>query len=81
MPLSDIEGSILPLHKVCQKIAEVILVHAVFSFEGIQDEDAFSCFSRLLDLAPNSGLGHLGLGTKALKEGRYKDAIKDLAQG
>ncbi|XP_062272697.1 superkiller complex protein 3 isoform X2 [Scomber scombrus] len=48
---------------------------------GIQDEDAFSCFSRLLDLAPNSGLGHLGLGTKALEEGRYKDAIKDLAQG
>uniref|UniRef100_A0A4W6GAK8 SKI3 subunit of superkiller complex n=1 Tax=Lates calcarifer TaxID=8187 RepID=A0A4W6GAK8_LATCA len=25
--------------------------------------------------------GHLGLGTKALQEGRYKDAIKDLAQG
>uniref|UniRef100_A0A671Y177 SKI3 subunit of superkiller complex n=1 Tax=Sparus aurata TaxID=8175 RepID=A0A671Y177_SPAAU len=24
---------------------------------------------------------HLGLGTKALQEGRYKDAIKDLAQG
>uniref|UniRef100_A0A8D3C255 SKI3 subunit of superkiller complex n=1 Tax=Scophthalmus maximus TaxID=52904 RepID=A0A8D3C255_SCOMX len=25
--------------------------------------------------------GHLGLGTKALQEGRYKDAIKDLAHG
>lgn len=45
------------------------------------NEDAVSCFSRLLDLAPNSGLGHLGLGTKALQEGRYADAIKDLAQG
>ncbi|XP_036955110.1 tetratricopeptide repeat protein 37 isoform X3 [Acanthopagrus latus] len=48
---------------------------------GVQTEDAVSSFSRLLDLAPSSGLGHLGLGTKALQEGRYKDAIKDLAQG
>ncbi|XP_008286814.1 tetratricopeptide repeat protein 37 [Stegastes partitus] len=48
---------------------------------GYMDEDAVGSFSRLLDLAPNSGLGHLGLGTKALQEGKYKDAIKDLAQG
>lgn len=48
---------------------------------GILNEDAVSFFSRLLDRAPDSGLGHLGLGTKALQEGRYEDAIKDLAQG
>ncbi|XP_034025931.1 tetratricopeptide repeat protein 37 isoform X2 [Thalassophryne amazonica] len=48
---------------------------------GIQTEDAVSCYSRLLDLVPNSGLGHMGLGTKALQDGRYEDAIKDLAQG
>uniref|UniRef100_A0A3Q1HHR7 Uncharacterized protein n=1 Tax=Anabas testudineus TaxID=64144 RepID=A0A3Q1HHR7_ANATE len=48
---------------------------------GILSEDAVSCFSRLLDLTPNSGLGYLGLGTNALQEGRYKDAVKDLAQG
>ncbi|XP_069034465.1 tetratricopeptide repeat protein 37 [Embiotoca jacksoni] len=48
---------------------------------GSMNDDAVSCFSRLLDVAPNNGLGHLGLGTKALQEGRYKDAIKDLAQG
>uniref|UniRef100_A0A8D3BYI1 SKI3 subunit of superkiller complex n=1 Tax=Scophthalmus maximus TaxID=52904 RepID=A0A8D3BYI1_SCOMX len=48
---------------------------------GILNADAISCFSRLLDLAPDCGLGHLGLGTKALQEGRYKDAIKDLAHG
>ncbi|CAG00393.1 unnamed protein product [Tetraodon nigroviridis] len=48
---------------------------------GAQDEVAVSCFSRLLNMAPNSGLGHLGLGTKALQEGRFKDAIKDLQQG
>uniref|UniRef100_A0A8C4E6U4 SKI3 subunit of superkiller complex n=1 Tax=Dicentrarchus labrax TaxID=13489 RepID=A0A8C4E6U4_DICLA len=47
----------------------------------VQNERAVSCFSRLQDLDPNSGLSHLGLGTKALREGRYKDAIKDLAQG
>lgn len=45
------------------------------------DEDAVSSFSRLLELAPNSGLGRLGLGTKALLEGRYKEAITDLEQG
>lgn len=53
----------------------------MFFTEGVQTEDAVSSFSRLLDLAPSNGLGHLGLGTKALQEGRYKDAIKDLAQG
>lgn len=59
-----------------------LLMHRImFLFEGAQHEDAVSCFLRLLDLAPNSGLGHLGLGTKALQEGRYKDAIKDLEQG
>lgn len=62
-------------------MADAILAHAMFSFEGILNEDAVNCFSRLLDLAPNNGLGHLGLGTKALQEGRYKDAIKDLEQG
>ncbi|KAK2837420.1 hypothetical protein Q5P01_014632 [Channa striata] len=45
------------------------------------NEEALSYFSRLLGLSPNSGLGHLGLGTKALQEGRYKDAVKELAQG
>ncbi|XP_042343628.1 tetratricopeptide repeat protein 37 isoform X2 [Plectropomus leopardus] len=48
---------------------------------GVQNEEAVGCFSRLLDLSPDSGLGHLGRGTKALQEGRFKDAIKDLAQG
>ncbi|XP_076021281.1 superkiller complex protein 3 [Genypterus blacodes] len=48
---------------------------------GAQSEDAANCFSRLLKMAPDSGLGHLGLGTKALQDGKYEDAIKDLAQG
>lgn len=45
------------------------------------DEDAVSCFTRLLEVAPNSGLGRLGRGTKALLEGRYKEAVDDLEQG
>ncbi|KAK5613394.1 hypothetical protein CRENBAI_022565 [Crenichthys baileyi] len=45
------------------------------------DEDAVSCFSRLLELVPDNGLGHLGLGTKALLEGRYKEAVDELAKG
>uniref|UniRef100_A0A8C5IAR0 Tetratricopeptide repeat domain 37 n=1 Tax=Gouania willdenowi TaxID=441366 RepID=A0A8C5IAR0_GOUWI len=40
-----------------------------------------SCFSQLLELSPNNGLGHLGLGTKALEESRFEDAIKSLTQG
>uniref|UniRef100_A0A669CVB8 SKI3 subunit of superkiller complex n=1 Tax=Oreochromis niloticus TaxID=8128 RepID=A0A669CVB8_ORENI len=48
---------------------------------GNFNEEAVSSFSRLMDLVPDSGLGHLCLGTKALLEGRYKDAIDDLTQG
>ncbi|XP_034451179.1 tetratricopeptide repeat protein 37 [Hippoglossus hippoglossus] len=58
---------------------EVLCLHYLKT--GILIDDTISCFSRLLDLAPNSGLGHLGLGTKALQEGRYTDAIKELSQG
>ncbi|XP_053180794.1 SKI3 subunit of superkiller complex protein isoform X2 [Scomber japonicus] len=71
--------SMLSLYPTQSYPLEILCSHYLKT--GIQDEDSFSCFSRLLDLAPNSGLGHLGLGTKALKECRYKDAIKDLAQG
>uniref|UniRef100_A0AAX7SR85 Tetratricopeptide repeat domain 37 n=1 Tax=Astatotilapia calliptera TaxID=8154 RepID=A0AAX7SR85_ASTCA len=48
---------------------------------GNFNEEAVSSFSRLMDLVPDSGLGHLCLGTKTLLEGRYKDAIDDLTQG
>ncbi|KAM9858154.1 superkiller complex protein 3 [Aulostomus maculatus] len=48
---------------------------------GDLNEDAVGSFSRLHDLAPNNGLGHMGMGAKALQEGRYSDAIRDLAQG
>lgn len=60
---------------------QVFLYQAIFSYTGALNENTISSFSCLLDLVPGSGLGHLGLGTKALQEGRYKDAIKDLSQG
>ncbi|KAG7258910.1 hypothetical protein CRUP_034671 [Coryphaenoides rupestris] len=47
----------------------------------VQSEEASDCFSRLLEMAPNSGLARVGLGTKALQEGKYQDAIRNLAQG
>lgn len=53
----------------------------MFSFKDNLDEDAVSCFSRLLELAPKSGLGRLGVGTKALLEGRYKEAVENLKEG
>lgn len=48
---------------------------------GVCSEDAGRCFSRLLELDPDSGLGHLGLGIRALEEGKCDDSIKYLAQG
>ncbi|XP_035514221.1 tetratricopeptide repeat protein 37 [Morone saxatilis] len=71
--------SMLSLYPKQSYPLEVLCSHYLKT--GVQNECAVSCFSRLLDLDPNSGLSHLGLGTKALREGRYKDAIKDLAQG
>lgn len=48
---------------------------------GNIDEEAVKCFSQLLDVAPNNGLGYLGLGTKDLQEGKYTDAITKLEKG
>lgn len=48
---------------------------------GILNDEAVSCFTRLHDVNPNSGLAYLGLGTKALHEEKYKDAITNLVQG
>lgn len=58
---------------------EVLCCHYLKT--GNMSEDAVNCFSKLLDLAPNSGLGQIGLGTKALQEKRYTEAIKDLEKG
>eukprot|EP00064_Thunnus_orientalis_P012482 superscaffoldBa00001920_g12517 len=77
--MKDACESMLSLYPNQSYPLEILCSHYLKT--GLQNEDTVSCFSRLLDLAPNSGLGHLGLGTKALQEGRYKDAIKDLAQG
>ncbi|XP_071783567.2 superkiller complex protein 3 [Centroberyx gerrardi] len=71
--------SMLSLYPSQSYPLEVLCSHYLKT--GVQSEDAGSCFSRLLELAPNSGLGHLGLGTKALQEGKYEVAIKDLARG
>ncbi|XP_028270301.1 tetratricopeptide repeat protein 37 [Parambassis ranga] len=71
--------SMLSLYPSNSYPLEILCGHYIKT--GNTHEEAVSCFSRLLDLAPNNGLGHLGLGTKALQEGKYEDAIKDLAQG
>ncbi|XP_061673335.1 tetratricopeptide repeat protein 37 [Syngnathoides biaculeatus] len=58
---------------------EVLCFH--YLKKGVQNEETVNCFSRLHNLAPDNSLCNLGFGTKALQEGRYKDAIKDLDQG
>ncbi|XP_061623240.1 tetratricopeptide repeat protein 37 isoform X1 [Phyllopteryx taeniolatus] len=71
--------SMLSLYPAQSYPLEVLCFH--YLKKGVQNEDAVSWFSRLHNLAPDNGLCDLGFGTKALQEGRYKDAIKDLAQG
>lgn len=58
---------------------EVICTHYLNT--GVLSEDAGRSFSKLLELDPTSGIGHLGLGMTALEEGKCEDAIKNLAQG
>ncbi|KAM6965620.1 superkiller complex protein 3 [Aplochiton taeniatus] len=48
---------------------------------GQLNEQADRCFEHLLELDPESGLGTLGLGTRALLEKKYEDAIKNLVLG
>ncbi|KAM9392610.1 superkiller complex protein 3 [Pholidichthys leucotaenia] len=71
--------SMLLLYPTQSYPLEVLCSHYIKT--GNFEEDAISSFSRLLDLAPKKGLGHLGLGTKALRDERYKDAIDELTQG
>ena len=53
----------------------------LFLFLDVQTEEAGSCFSQLLEMSPNNGLAHVGMGTKLLQEGKYLEAIRSLAQG
>ncbi|XP_068167730.1 superkiller complex protein 3 [Antennarius striatus] len=77
--MKEVCESMLSLYPNQSYPLEVLSSHYLRT--GVQKEEAHSCFSRLLDLVPDSGLGHLGLGSKALQEGRYKDAIKGLERG
>ncbi|XP_045562596.1 tetratricopeptide repeat protein 37 [Salmo salar] len=71
--------SILALYPSQTFPLEILGAHHLKS--GVCSEDAGRCFSRLLELDPDSGLGHLGLGIRALEEGKCDDSIKYLAQG
>uniref|UniRef100_A0A8C9TJ24 SKI3 subunit of superkiller complex n=1 Tax=Scleropages formosus TaxID=113540 RepID=A0A8C9TJ24_SCLFO len=48
---------------------------------SVNSDEAARCFTQLLDLDENSGLGRIGFGVRALEEGKYEEAIKHLAQG
>ncbi|XP_077457540.1 tetratricopeptide repeat protein 37 isoform X2 [Stigmatopora argus] len=71
--------SVLSLYPTQSFPLEVLCSH--YLKKGVQNEDSLSCFSRLRNLAADNGLWKLGFGMKALQEGNYKDAIKDLTQG
>ncbi|XP_056138485.1 tetratricopeptide repeat protein 37 isoform X2 [Lampris incognitus] len=71
--------SMLSLYPTQSYPLEVLCDHYLKT--GDQSEEAGSSFSRLLELAPDSGLGHLGLGIKALQEGKFEHAIEELAKG
>uniref|UniRef100_A0A8C5ICC9 Tetratricopeptide repeat domain 37 n=1 Tax=Gouania willdenowi TaxID=441366 RepID=A0A8C5ICC9_GOUWI len=79
--LSKLPQEEVKMKEVCQSVLllypnqsyplEVLCSHYLTT--GNMTEDAVSCFSQLLELSPNNGLGHLGLGTKALEESRFED--------
>ncbi|KAM9367468.1 superkiller complex protein 3 [Phaethornis superciliosus] len=58
---------------------EVLCLHFVQS--GTLSEEAFNCFSRLLETDSSSGPAIIGLGVKCLQEKKYKEAIKSLTEG
>ncbi|KAL0979784.1 hypothetical protein UPYG_G00189630 [Umbra pygmaea] len=58
---------------------EILCAHYLKA--GVCSEDAARCFSRLMELDPGSSLCQLGLGMRALEEGKCEDSIKYLAQG
>ncbi|XP_033828592.1 tetratricopeptide repeat protein 37 [Periophthalmus magnuspinnatus] len=58
---------------------EVLCSHYLTT--GVFSDDAIRCFTLLQDKNPDSGLAWLGLGTKALSDGKYKDAISHLDKG
>ncbi|NXK98466.1 TTC37 protein, partial [Formicarius rufipectus] len=58
---------------------EVLCLHFVNS--GTLSEEALHCFSRILEMDTNSGLGIIGFGIKCLQEKKYKEAVKSLTEG
>ncbi|NXU78745.1 TTC37 protein, partial [Oreotrochilus melanogaster] len=58
---------------------EVLCLHFVQS--GTLSEEAFDCFSRLLEMDASSGPAIIGLGVKFLQEKKYKEAVKSLTEG
>ncbi|XP_048838840.1 tetratricopeptide repeat protein 37 [Brienomyrus brachyistius] len=59
---------------------EVLSLHYIQT-RGFCSDEAAECFSRLLEADGNSGLGLIGLGMRALEEGEYEAAVKQLDQG
>ncbi|XP_030323083.1 tetratricopeptide repeat protein 37 [Calypte anna] len=58
---------------------EVLCLHFVQS--GTLSEEAFDCFSRLLEMDASSGPAIIGLGVKYLQEKKYTEAVKSLTEG
>ncbi|KAM6289370.1 superkiller complex protein 3 [Aegotheles albertisi] len=87
--LSKFPHEIARLEKACNDMMalypavsyplEVLCLHFVQS--GNLSEEAFSCFSRLLELDASSGPGIIGFGIKCLQEKKYKEAVKSLTEG
>ncbi|XP_068033120.1 superkiller complex protein 3 [Anomalospiza imberbis] len=87
--LSKFPHEIARLEKACHDMMalyptmsyplEVLCLHFVQS--GTLSEKALHCFSRLLEMDPNSGPGIICFGIKCLKENKYKEAVKSLTEG
>uniref|UniRef100_A0A3B3SLZ1 SKI3 subunit of superkiller complex n=1 Tax=Paramormyrops kingsleyae TaxID=1676925 RepID=A0A3B3SLZ1_9TELE len=58
---------------------EVLSLHYIQT--SFCSDEAAKSFSRLLEADGDSGLGHIGLGMRALEDGEYEAAVKRLDQG
>ncbi|MEE6508118.1 hypothetical protein FKM82_019100 [Ascaphus truei] len=58
---------------------EVLSLHYIKS--GVTSEEAFHCYSRLVELEPLSGPGLIGMGIQALHDKKYEVAAKHLSEG
>uniref|UniRef100_A0A8B9JX45 Tetratricopeptide repeat domain 37 n=1 Tax=Astyanax mexicanus TaxID=7994 RepID=A0A8B9JX45_ASTMX len=72
--LKEVCATMLTLYPKDTYPLAVLGEHYLLSGKRV-DEDAVSCYTRLLEMDPVSSLAHFGLGLKSLQDQKYEDAV------